>query len=269
MLAPGKRADALPMSPRAPKASWCPIWRARWRRGQAAGGEPRGGLPRRHAHGSSSAARCNSLLPIWRCCSFRPGTASPTTGSRPMAASSRSVLTTLARLSRLKGSEKPLIVLTTVNAILQRVVPRVEMAAQALSVARGPRGADGLHRRLARTQWLQPFFHGARIRRIRGTRRHSGPVSGRARPAGPSRFLRRYAGIDPHLRRRDPAHAARHARARPGAGVGIPAGDRDHPSFPHGLCGRVRRARARRSALRGGQRGPPSSRHGTLVAAVP
>ena len=33
-------------------------------------------------------------------------------------------LTTLARLSRLKGSENPLIVLTTVNAITQRVPPR-------------------------------------------------------------------------------------------------------------------------------------------------
>ena len=33
-------------------------------------------------------------------------------------------LTTLARLSRLKGSDKPLIVLTTVNAIVQRVPAR-------------------------------------------------------------------------------------------------------------------------------------------------
>ncbi len=46
-------------------------------------------------------------------------------------------VTTLARLSRLKGSEKPLIVLTTVNAILQRVPPREVIAAQALSVAPG------------------------------------------------------------------------------------------------------------------------------------
>jgi len=48
-------------------------------------------------------------------------------------------LTTLARLSRLKGSEKPLIVLTTVNAIVQRVPARETMAAQALSVAPGHR----------------------------------------------------------------------------------------------------------------------------------
>ena len=46
-------------------------------------------------------------------------------------------LTTLARLSRLTGSDKPLIVLTTVNAIVQRVPAREMVAAQALSVAPG------------------------------------------------------------------------------------------------------------------------------------
>src|ERR1700754_154700 len=46
-------------------------------------------------------------------------------------------LTTLAKLSRLTGSEKPLIVLTTVNAITQRVPSRDTVAAQALSVAPG------------------------------------------------------------------------------------------------------------------------------------
>jgi transcription-repair coupling factor (superfamily II helicase) len=46
-------------------------------------------------------------------------------------------LTTLARLARLKGNDKPLIVLTTVNAIVQRVPAREVVAAQALSVAPG------------------------------------------------------------------------------------------------------------------------------------
>jgi transcription-repair coupling factor (superfamily II helicase) len=46
-------------------------------------------------------------------------------------------LTTLARLARLQGSDKPLIVLTTVNAITQRVPAREIIAAQALSVAPG------------------------------------------------------------------------------------------------------------------------------------
>src|SRR5256885_6478360 len=47
-------------------------------------------------------------------------------------------LTTLARLARLQGSDKPLIVLTTVNAVVQRVPAREVVAAQALSVAPGP-----------------------------------------------------------------------------------------------------------------------------------
>src|SRR6266576_3963055 len=46
-------------------------------------------------------------------------------------------LTTLARLARLQGADKPLIVLTTVNAIVQRVPARETVAAQALSVAPG------------------------------------------------------------------------------------------------------------------------------------
>src|SRR6201982_2183670 len=46
-------------------------------------------------------------------------------------------LTTLARLSRLQGADKPLIVLTIVNAIVQRVPAREAVAAQALSVAPG------------------------------------------------------------------------------------------------------------------------------------
>ena len=46
-------------------------------------------------------------------------------------------LTVLARLSRLAGSEKPLIVLTTINADVQRVPARELVAAQALSVAPG------------------------------------------------------------------------------------------------------------------------------------
>src|SRR5260370_32221995 len=47
-------------------------------------------------------------------------------------------LTTLARLSRLAGSDKPLIVLTTVNAIVQRVPAREVGAAPGLSGAPGP-----------------------------------------------------------------------------------------------------------------------------------
>jgi len=46
-------------------------------------------------------------------------------------------MTALAQLSRLTGSDKPMIVLTTVNAMVQRVPMRDLVAAQALSVAPG------------------------------------------------------------------------------------------------------------------------------------
>ena len=158
-------------------------------------------------------------------------------------------LTTLARLARLTGSDKPLIVLTTVNAIVQRVPAReIDRGAGAVGRA-GPRRADGLHRRLAGAQRLQPLLDRARARRICRARRHPRSVSGRTRPAGALRFLRRQPGIDPHLRCRDPAHAARHALARSGADLRIPAGHRNHPPLPDGLCRGLRRARARRSAL--------------------
>ena len=186
-----------------------------------------------------------------------------------MAAILAQRLTTLARLSRLAGSDKPLIVLTTVNAIVQRVPARDTVAAQALSVAPGhvvP--MDSI------VAWLE---HNGYNRS--STVREPGEYAVRGGildlfPAGldqPVRFdfFGDQPGIDPLLRRRNPAHAAGHALARSGADLGIPAGHRDHPPLPDGLCRRVRRARARRSAVRGGQRRPPPSRHGALAAAVP
>ncbi len=70
------------------------------------------------------------------------------------------------------------------------------------------------------------------------------------------------------LRCGNPAHAARHALARSGADLGISTDHRNHPPLSHGLCRGLRRAGARRSAVRGGQRRPPPSRHGALAAAV-
>ncbi|MGZ3409664.1 MAG: transcription-repair coupling factor [Xanthobacteraceae bacterium] len=46
-------------------------------------------------------------------------------------------MTTLSRLARLKGREKPSVLLTTVNAVLQRVPAKSVLAAQALSAAPG------------------------------------------------------------------------------------------------------------------------------------
>ena len=114
-------------------------------------------------------------------------------------------LTTLARLSRLKGSDKPLIVLTTVNAITQRVPARETVAAQALSVAPGHVVPMDSIIVVAGAQRLQPLLHRARARRICRARRHPRPVSGRARPAGAVRFLRRHAWNRSALSTRKPS----------------------------------------------------------------
>ena len=120
-------------------------------------------------------------------------------------------LTTLARLSRLTGSEKPLIVLTTVNAIVQRVPAREIVAAQALSVA--PGHVVPMDSIIA---WLE---HNGYSRS--STVREPGEYAVRGGildlfPAGldqPVRFdfFGDSLEFDPHLRCRDPAHAARHA----------------------------------------------------------
>ncbi len=68
-------------------------------------------------------------FPAWDC--------QPYDRVSPHAGVTAQRLTTLARLSRLKGSETPLMLLTTVNAITQRVPARETVAAQALSVAPG------------------------------------------------------------------------------------------------------------------------------------
>ena len=86
--------------------------------------------------------------------------------------------------------------------------------------------------------------------------------------AGAARLLRRHAGIDPHLRSRDAAHHRPAARARSRADERGAADDRDDPALPAGLCRRLRRADARRHALRGGQRRPAAPRAGALAAAV-
>ena len=61
---------------------------------------------------------------IERCWNSRPGIACPTTASRRMPASLAQRMTTLSRLANVKGRDRPSILLTTVNAVLQRVPPR-------------------------------------------------------------------------------------------------------------------------------------------------
>ena len=191
------------------------------------------------------------------------------TGCRRMRGFVAQRMTALSRLVRLKGRDRPSVMLTTVNAALQRV-PAQGFRGRAFARRRaGQHAGDGRRHQMARTQWIHPRFHRSRARRIRRARRHHRSLRARHGRAGAARFLRRHAGNDSQFRSRDAAHHRPAARARPGAGRRIPAHDRDHPALSHRLRRRLRRGFARRPALRRGQRRPPPSRHGALAAAVP
>ena len=159
----------------------------------------------------------------------------------PHAAVVAARMMTLARLAAVTGREHPAILLTTVNAILQRV-PRACGHGSAIAVGRARQyPADGRHHRLARSQWFQSRLDGARARRLCGARRHHRSVRRRHGRAGAARFLRRHAGIDQKLRSGNAAHRDRAARARPRADVGIPAHQRHHTAVSHRLCRCLRR----------------------------
>ena len=68
-----------------------------------------------------------ALLPAWDCL--------PYDRVSPHAAVVAQRMTTLSRLARVKGREKPAVLLTTVNAALQRVPARDLIGKQALSAA--------------------------------------------------------------------------------------------------------------------------------------
>ena len=178
-------------------------------------------------------------------------------------------LTVLARLSRLAGSEKPLIVLTTINAVVQRVPARELVAAQALSVAPGQVvPMDSI------VAWLE---HNGYNRS--STVREPGEYAVRGGildlfPAGldqPVRFdfFGDAPGIDPQLRCRNPAHrcstCARSIWCRSRNSSSSP---RPSAASAWAMSREFGAPAARRSALRGRQRRPPLSRHGTLAAAV-
>ena len=110
--------------------------------------------------------------------------------------------------------------------------------------------------------------HRHRSRAICRARRHPRSLSARRR-SDPTRFLRRYAGIDQGLRSR---HAADRGAARVGAALADERDDADarsHQRLPPALRRSVRPGHRRRPALRVDLGGAPASGHGTLAAAVP
>ncbi len=158
-------------------------------------------------------------------------------------------MTTLARLARVKGREGGSIVLTTVNAALQRVPRRDLVATQSFSAA--PGNALSLDEVVAWAE-INGYLRTSTVRdtgEYARARRHRRPVPAGPAGAGAARFLRRHAGIHPLLRSRDAAHGDADALARPRADERVPAHHRDDAPLPHGLCRAVRRRPARRPAL--------------------
>ncbi len=142
------------------------------------------------------------------------------------------------------------IVLTTVNALVQRVPPRPCLPRpRAAPRDRRPDRARpaGI---VPGAERLCPDRYGARGRRVRCARRHRRPLPVGGGESAAARFLRRHARRRAQLRPLDPA-LDRQARA-PGA----PADERGAArrpggaALPHTLSRAVRHRRRRRSALR-------------------
>ena len=186
----------------------------------------------------------------------------------PHAAVVAQRMTALARLARVKGRERPSVLLTTVNAILQRVPAREMVARQSLVAAPG-----NVLPMAGITQWLElNGFNRAATVREAGDYAVRGGILDLFAPGMDEPVRLDFFGdtleIDPQLRSGDPAHHHRAARARPRPDGRVSAHQRHHPAVPHRLRGGLRRRRSRRRALRGGERGPPLRRHGALAAAV-
>ena len=143
---------------------------------------------------------------------------------------------TLARLSRVTGREHPAVLLTTVNAILQRVPARELVSRQSLSAAPG-----NVLRMGGITEWLElNGFNRAATVREAGDYAVRGGIIDLFAPGmdEPCRldFFGDTLEFDPELRSRDPAHQYGVARARTRADDRVPAYDRYDPVVPHRLC---------------------------------
>ncbi len=178
-------------------------------------------------------------------------------------------ITALSRLV-LSSRNEPVIVLTTVNAVLQRVPPRTFIRNSMKSISPGQRvDMNRLIQRLqSRGLYAHRHRHGAG--RICGSRRHRRRFPARPAEPGTSRFLRRQPGKHQGLRRRDAAHGCEAAaQAHRHAGVGSCFRRGADGAVPHPLRGVVRRRHRRRSHVRGRERRLPLFRPGALAAAVP
>ena len=183
-------------------------------------------------------ARSASSTPTSRCWNSRPGIASPMTASSPHAGIVAQRMTALSRLARLQGDATGR--RGAAHHRQRRAPARAGTRSRRRPGARRPRPAT-CSPWTASSRWLElnGFSRTATVREAGEYAVRGGIIDlyrARRGRAGAARLLRRYAGIDPQLRSRDPAQHRSAARARPRAGRRVPAHHRDHPPFPHRLC---------------------------------
>ena len=169
-------------------------------------------------------------------------------------------MTALSRLARVKGRDKPAVLLTTVNAALQRVPARDLIGKQALSAAPGNvLGMEGVVRWLE----LNGFIRASTVRESGDYAVRGGILDlfapGMDLPVRLDFFgdtLETIRSFDPETQRTVDGDA----RARSRAGRRIPAHHRHHPALPHRLCRGVRRRRSATTC---------STRRSAKAAAIP
>ena len=199
-------------------------------------------------------------FPAWDCLPYDRVSPNPALVSERIA--------TLARL--LEKPTGPRIVLTTVNALVQRVPPRAAFAGASLELRTN---GTVQPEKLARFLEANGYGRAGTVMEPGEYAMRGGIIdvfpAGESRP-GAARPVRRHHRIDPHLRSRHPAQ--RRAPAAPD---------------PCGRCPKCRSTRMRSRRFRSGWRelfgqpaadgpdlsvdlgGPAPSRHGALGAAVP
>ena len=217
------------------------------------------GWPRRWR---SSRRRLEVLrFPAWDCLPYDRVSPNPALVSERIA--------TLARL--LETPSRPRIVLTTVNALVQRVPPRAAFAGASLELRTWRHGAAGEAGPVPGGQRLWPCRHGDGAGRIRHARRHHRHFPGRRGRAGAAGPVRRH-DRDRSASSIPPPSAAPSAGDAPDPAAGVAkcrsTRMRSAASAPAGASCSARPA-ADGSDLPVDLRRAAPSRHGALGAAVP
>ena len=178
-------------------------------------------------------------------------------------------MTALSRLARVTGRDKPSVLLTTVNAALQRVPSREFVSTHALSVAPGNMlGMAGV------TEWLElNGFNRSSTVREPGEYAVRGGILDLYPPGMDMPVRLDFFGDALETIRTFDAQTQRSEMPLRGLDL-VPVAEfqlitETIRRFRTGYVARVRRRHAWRSALRSGERRPPLSRHGALAAAVP